>query len=159
MYNLSNKQFKPSIIFISIIFFPIFFGLIAVLTFNFDIFIFVVFLFVLLFYILLIMLYKKISNNKNHYLVIHEEMMEIHYSNGKKISQSLTINYNEIIKIEYFRMSSIISWLQVINGVVPKCVYVTYTKFGKEDCELIGYMDLKDIKKLTNDKKIKLIVK
>lgn len=131
-------------------------GIIAVFLWNFDIIILIIFLSI---YVFLILFFRKISNNKNHHLIVHEEMMEINYSNDNKVKYSLTINYDDIIKIEYYKLFSIFSLLNLINGVVPKCVFVTYTKYVEEVCELIGHMDLQDIKKITNDKKIKLIVK
>ena len=42
--------------------------------------------------------------------------------------------------------------------VFPKCVYITYKIGEEEQTKFIGYMDLKDIKQIANDKNIKLIV-
>jgi len=159
MYNLSEKQFKPAIIFLSIIFCPLFLGVLVVLSCNFDIMILSIFLILLLIYVLLILFYKKISNNKNHYLIIYDSKMIINYPNINKIKHVLDINYENIIKLEYYKITSITSWFQLLNGVLPKCIFITYIKDGKEVCELMGHMELKDIKKIANDKKIKLIIK
>ena len=159
MYNLSKKQFKPAIIFLSIIFYPLFLGVLAVLICNFDIIILITFLMLLLVYIILIIFYKKISNNKNYNLIIYDCKMVINYPNIKKMKHVLEIYYDSIIKLEYYKISSLVSWFQLLNGVVPKCVFITYIKNGIEVCELMGHMEFKDINKIANDKKINLIIK
>lgn len=159
MYNLSEKQFKPAVIFLSIIFSPLLLGVLAVLIFNFDMIALIIFLMLLLVYIILIIFYKKISNNKNHNLIIYDCKMVINYPNFNNMKHVLEIDYNSIIKLEYYKISSLVSWFQLLNGVVPKCVFITYIKNGIEVCELMGHMDLNDIKKITNDKNIKLVIK
>ena len=159
MYNLSEKQFKPAFIFLSIIFYPLLLGVLAVLICDFDIMILIIFIFLLLVYIILIVFYKKISNNKAHNLILHDCRMVINYPNINNMKHVLEIYYESIIKLEYYKMTSLISWFQLLNGVVPKCIFITYIKDGKEVCELMGYMDLKDIIKIANDKKIKLLLK
>lgn len=159
MYNLSEKQFKPAIIFLSIIFYPLFLGVLAVLICNYDISILIIFLLLLVAYIVLIVFYKRISSNKAHNLILEDCKMVINYPNINRMKNTLEIYYDSIIKLEYYKMTSLISWFQLLNGVVPKCIFITYVKDGKEISELMGYMDLKDIKKISNDKKIKLIVK
>ena len=159
MYNLSEKQFKPAVFFLSIIFFPLLLGVLAVLICNFDMIILIIFLMLLLVYITLIIFYKKISNNKNHNLIIYDCKMVINYPNINNMKHILEISYDSIIKLEYYKITSLVSWFQLLNGIVPKCVFITYIKNGKEVCELMGHMELNDIKKIANDKNIKLIIK
>ena len=159
MYNLSEKQFKPTIIFLSIIFYPLLLGVLAVLISSFDIMILIIFLMLLLVYVVLIIFYKKISNNKNHNLIIYDCKMVINYPNINNVKHILEISYDSIIKLEYYKITSLVSWFQLLNGIVPKCVFITYIKNGEEVCELMGHMELNDIKKIANDKNIKLIIK
>ena len=62
-------------------------------------------------------------------------------------------------KLEYYKLSSVLSWLQLINGVFPKCVYIKHNSCGKVECEPIGYMNISDIKKISKDINIKLVIK
>jgi hypothetical protein len=158
MYNLSKEQFKSAFIVISILFLPMFLGLITIIIYNFEILILIIFLILLILYIVLIIFYKKISNNNNHYLMLYSKKMEIHYHNNK-MNYVKTIKYDNIIELEYYKLSSVLSWLQLINGVFPKCVYVKHNSCGKVECEPIGYMNISDIKKISKDINIKLVIK
>ena len=160
MYNLSEKQFKPCIIFMSILFLPLISSLIVVLILHFTICVLIVFLILLSLYVFLIILFRKLYNKENTNLILYENKMVINYPNVNNCKNSLELNYDDIIKLEYYRLSSIVSWFQLVyNYVLPKCVFITYDKNYDVRCELMGHMDLKDIKKIANEKGIKLIIK
>lgn len=156
MYYLDEKQFKPAIIFTSIIICPMLIGLIAVLIFSFDIAILIIFVSILLIYIFLITLFKKISKNKQHYMILSDDKLVINYPNINKNKNTLEIFYKDIICFEYYRIYSLLGWVQVLNGVFPKCVFITYENNYEEVCELLGYMNISDIKKIAVFKKNKI---
>ena len=79
MYNLSEKQFKPCIIFISLEFIPFLVLLIVALILDFSISILIVFLFLLSMYIFLIVLFKKLYVKENSNLILYDNKMVINY--------------------------------------------------------------------------------
>ena len=160
MYNLSEKQFKPCVIFISLEFIPILVLLIVALILDFSISILIVFLFLLSMYIFLIVLFKKLYVKENSNLILYDNKMVINYPNINNCNNVLEINYDDIIKLEYFRLFSIVSWFQLFySWVLPKCVYITYEENYDVRCELMGHMDLKDVKKIAIEKGIELKIK
>ena len=162
-YNLIEKQFKPMVIFLSMFFYPFFLVGIVALFLEFNIGVLLVLLMFILAYIGFIMLVRKECNNKNYYLIIHDNKIEINHPDEHKTKKVVEICYEDIIQLEYYRLCSIISWVQMfLGGSCPKSVYITYNKykgFEKDVCDLVGYMDLQDIKKIAMDKNIKLVIK
>ena len=78
------------------------------------------------------------------------------YKSGKLIYTGL-IKFSEIDYIIYYRITSITGWFALFNYILPKSAIVVYKKNIQD--ELLGYMDFKDIKKISNENEIKLIVK
>ena len=87
------------------------------------------------------------------------KMFEIYYPNIGEGTHVLKVNFCDIIEIEYYRMTLIRGWLQILGYVGPKCTYITYKKGGKRITELMGFFDLNDIKEITNRNDIKLKIK
>ena len=53
--------------------------------------------------------------------------MEIVYPNIGSGKGKINIEYDKIIRFEYYKITSIRAWLQLYNYVTPQCVYITYT--------------------------------
>ena len=45
-----------------------------------------------------------------------------------------------------------------MNYVFPKCVYLTYKEKGVEQTKFIGYLDIKDIKEISQKTNSKLTI-
>lgn len=159
MYYLDEKQFKPMLIILSVIFLPFIVLLGIIMFLDFELIILVIELSILIIYIMLIFILRKDSKSKGNYLIIHDEMFEIYYPNIGEGTHKLKINFCDIIEIKYYKITSIRGWLQILGYVVPKCTYITYKKYGKKITELMGFFDLNDIREITNKKGIKLIIK
>lgn len=159
MYYLNEKEFKPMLIFLSVVFLPCIISLGIIMFFDFRLIILIVALSMLIIYILLIFILRKVSRNKENCLIIHDELFEIYYPNIGDGSHSLNVNLCDIIEIEYYRITSIRGWLQILGYAGPKCTYITYQKYGRKITELMGFFDLRDIKKITDEKGIKLKIK
>ncbi len=159
MYYLNEKEFKPMLIFLSVIFLPFIVLLGIIMFLDFRLIILAIAVILLIVYILLILVLRKSSKNRENYLLIHEDMFEIYYPNIGEGTHKLKINFCDIIEIKYYKITSIRGWFQILGYVGPKCTYITYKKYGKKITELMGFFDLRDIKKITNEKGIKLIIK
>lgn len=159
MYYLNEKEFKPMLIFFSFLFLPPIILLGVILVLNFQLIILAIELSILIIYIMLIFIIRKVSKNKKNYLIIHDEMLEIYYPNIGEGTNTLKVNFCDIIEIKYYKITSIRGWLQILGYVGPKCTYITYKKYGKKITELMGFFDLNDIREITNKKGIKLIIK
>lgn len=159
MYYLDEKQFKPMVIFLSFLFFPpiIVFGIFIVLEEQYSLL--VLELLIIAIYSIIILMIRRSCNNKKNYLLIHDEMFEIYYPNIGEYANELKVDFCDIIEITYYRITSIRGWLQILGYVSPKCAYITYSKYGNKRTELMGFFDLNDIKKITNESGVKLKIK
>lgn len=158
MIYLNSAQFRPLAIIISLTMLPLVFSIGVLTIIDFRIEILLIFLIFLVSYLIVIfMIYKNSLSNK-YYLNANNEYIEIKYPNVGGMSGELVVDYDNIIKIEYYKISSIKSWLMLFNYVCPDCAYITYKHNNKEICEHIGYAKYKDLRALCNEKGINLIV-
>ena len=159
MIYLNEKEFKPVLIFFSVIFIPPIITLWVMTYIRFEYILIFISLCLLLIYVLLILLVRKTTKTKKNYLIIHEESFEIHYPNIGNGTNELNVKFCDVIEVEYYRITSIRGWFQILGCVAPKCTYITYLKNGKRTTELMGFFDLSDIKKITSENGIRLILK
>lgn len=61
-----------------------------------------------------------------------------------------------VIKLEYYKLFSVKSWLLLYNYVLPHSLYITYEFEGKEICKHIGYPNFRDINRMCLDVGIEL---
>ena len=93
-------------------------------------------------------LYKK-SRNQKYYLCVREgDIVEINYTNIQSTSEPLKLNRENIVKFEYYKITSVKAWCMLYNYVCPQCVYITYLNDGEELCRHIGYPKYEDIQQL-----------
>ena len=158
MYYLEQKQFKPAMVLFGLLFIPILIGINIANVVFFRVELLIVSLVVLIVYLSIILFFWRLSKRKEHYLLINKNGVEILFHDSIRGKIKVELSFEQIIKIEYYRINSIRSWFMLYSYVFPKCVYITYKIGGEEQTKFIGYMDLKDIKQIANDKNIKLIV-
>lgn len=159
MYYLNEKEFMPLVIFLSVIFVPPLILLFIVLFFEFELVLLLTTVGVLLIYIFSIIISKKATNAEGHYLIVHDDSFEICYPNIGNGTHALNVKFSDVIEIEYFRITSIRGWCQLLGYVVPKCTYITYLNNGIKTTDLIGFFDLKDIKSITSKNGIRLKIR
>ncbi len=109
-------------------------------------------------YILAICLVIKESKNKKYYLKVLNDSFEISYPNLTNKGEVLTVKFTDIEKIDYYKMISFVSWLAVIQMQCPKALFITYYTNNRKEEKAIGHAELKDIVKICEEKKIKLII-
>ena len=97
--------------------------------------------------------YKYSKSNKN-YMIFDGEILIINYPNFQA-----KISIENIIEIEYYKISSFKAWCMIFNYVAPQCSYVKYVDEKDTVCKLIGYPDFNKIRNLCIEKNIKFLVK
>ena len=150
MYYLEQKQFKPEMVLFGILFIPCIFGLVIANIMLFKIQLLVILLIVLAIYLTLVFVLWKLSKRKNYYFSIMDDRVEIVFHDFTIGKTKLELQFNQIVKMEYYRMSSVKGWLMLYSYIFPKCVYITYNIEGKLQTKFIGYMDIKDVKEIAN---------
>lgn len=158
MYYLEQKQFKPGMILLGIPFIPCIIGLVIVNIKLFKIELLIMLLTVSVIYLTIILVLWKISKKREKYLLLKDNKIELGIYDPAIGKTKLEIEYNQIIKFEYYRINSIRGWLMLFSYVFPKCVYLTYNEKGVEQTKFIGYLDIQDIKEISQKTNSELII-
>ncbi len=156
MINLSRAQFKPAVILLSVLFVPLMLAafVLCLLDYTFDIFMLFVCLTVC--YTTIIIIMSKVLKRSKYCLVLFDAYLEATYPNLGKRCGRIQVKYEDIVRLEYYKISSLKSWLLLFNYVVPQSVFITYKCNNEIITELLGYMQYEEIKKLTAEKGIAL---
>lgn len=151
MYYLEQKQFMPSMILFGILFIPLIIGLLFATILSFDIAKLIILFVFLVLYILTILYFWKESRIKDFYLLLKNGGVEIVFFDCmEKGKVKLDLSSEQLLKIEYYRIISIIGWLTIPQSLIfPKCVFITYNIDGEIKEKFIGYMNTKDVKKVS----------
>lgn len=149
MYYLDEKQFKPEMILFGILFIPCIIGLIIVNVLLFEIKLLIMLLIIIGIYLTIVTILWKLSKRRNHYFLIKDNVIELGIYDSINGKVKTEVEFDKIVRFEYFRINSIKGWLMLFSYVFPKCVYLTYNKNGEEQTEFIGYLDIKDIKEIS----------
>ena len=161
MIFLSKKQLIPSLILLNVILLPCILPLlIFFLIYQEMRFLLVAGLFLSLYVVGLIVILKT-SSSKNEYLIIEHDRLDLHCSS--KYSDESTgiwhLYYNEIIRIDYYKATSIKGWFCLYGGLVPKCVFITIENlYGFEESTFIGYLDLNEVKQIASLANTELVI-
>ena len=160
MIFLNKGFFKPFAIFFSVIFVPLillsFFALIVNKTFP----ILLTMLILVFIYCSSILFAHRISKSQKNFMNIYDNICEIYYQGIVDDEEMCRISINNIIKIEYYRISSPISWLMLLHSAIfPQCIFITFKHNGKEVEKHLGYVDYIEICSLCNQFNIDLVVK
>ena len=150
MYYLEQKQFKPAMILCGILFIPAIIALMLLNILSFQIQLLIILISFVLIYMLVVWIFWKISKNKDFYFRVKHQTIELVYHGTftKNAKIKLELSFDQIKKIEYYRITSLTSWFLLSLGVFPKAVYITYDTDEKEITCFVGYMDLKDVKQV-----------
>lgn len=159
MILLNRGYKKPFIILISILFVPVICACLAAVLLEYRISLLIAFFIAVGIYALFVFAAQKISASKKAYLEICDNGIIVKYPNVPKYVEDTTIAYDCIVKFEYYKLSSVISWMQMFCYVSPQCVYLTILNNGREECMLIGYPDRYELQKLCREKNLVFIEK
>ena len=151
MYYLEQKQFKPAMILFGIPFIPCIIGLIIANVLSFKIELMIMLLIIVGIYFTIVIILWKLSKRKNHYILLKENLIELEFCDFISGQVKLELQFDEIIKFEYYRINSIKGWLMLFSYLFPKCVFLTHCINGKEETKFIGYLDIKDIKEISKN--------
>ncbi len=154
MIYLNKGFFKPALIISSIPLLPLMLASWIMLVAEFKIDHLAIAIFISLFYGVIAFFLHRFSRTKKHYMSIDEGSLLI-----KAPGECLEIQIVDIVKIEYYKISSFRSWLLLFNSIGPQSAFVTYKKDGQEISEHIGYPKIEEIRKLCNDYDITLDIK
>lgn len=148
MYYLEQKQFKPAMILFGIPFIPCIIGLVIanILLFKIELLIMLSIIFGA--YLIIVIILWKLSKRKNHYLLLKDYEIELEFYDSINGKVKLEVQFDEIVRFEYYRINSIKGWLMLFSYIFPKCVYLTYNENGEEQKKFIGYLDIGDIKEI-----------
>lgn len=156
MYYLDEKEFQPLLILVSIVLLPCIIATIVIMCVDYDPIALYVFIALILVYVIAVVSIWFLSKRKNNYLSIMDNGMHIEYPNINRCTNKLDISFDQIVKIKYYKITSLVGWLMLYSFVLPKCVYIIYNKDDMEITDFIGYMDLKDIKDIANKNGLEL---
>ena len=145
MIYLEQAQFKPAMIFFSVLFLPAIIALIVATLATFKIIFLLLMLAFILLYLLLILVFWKISNKKNRHLSLDGDVIRIVYPDVNNGKGQLEIHKNQVISISYYSPFSVKGWLIITSYIFPNSVFLTYTYGGIANTKFIGYMDGKTV--------------
>ena len=152
-YYLERARFLPEMILCGIVMIPSIIGLVYVSIVDLNIATLVTLAAFVVSYFLIIVFSKKTSKRKDKYLLLKNTDVEIVSHDFIQGKVHLELHYNQIKKIHYYRMNSLLGWFILWQGVYPKCVLITYRIDEKEHTKFIGYLDYseaKEISEITN---------
>lgn len=151
MYYLEQKQFKPAMILFGIPFIPCIIGLIIANIMLFKIELLIMSLIILTIYLTIVFILWKLSKRKRYYLLVKDGSVELEFYDFVDGKIKLELEFNQVIKFEYYKINSIRGWLMLFSHILPKCVYLTYNVSGEEQTKFIGYLDINDIKEISKN--------
>ena len=158
MFYLNKAQFEPAMILFGLLFIPC---IIALIVANFmfsGLVVFLTLILVLAIYIVIVIFNLKESQKTDYYLLLNNQEMEIVYHDLILSKTKINLSFDQINRIEYYRMNSLKGWSMLYSYLYPKCVFMTYTLNGEEKTVFIGYLNYEDIKMITNQNNIDLVV-
>ena len=158
MYYLRPREFLELAIIYSIVFVPIIIVSIILCIISFEIKALIILLVSFALYLLIMFICWKVTRNKDCYLLVKENGLEM-VIEGLSGKEKLELKYNQIIKIEYYKITSITNWIFVFfQFFCIRCAYITYIANAEEVTKLIGCLSYKEIKEIAQKTNIKLKV-
>lgn len=158
MYYLRPREFLGLAIICSILFVPIIIVSIILCIISFEIKALIILLVSFAIYLLIMFICWKVTRNKDCYLLVKENGLEM-VIEGLSGKEKLELKYNQIIKIEYYKITSITNWIFVFfQFFCIRCAYITYIANAEEVTKLIGCLSYKEIKEIAQKTNIKLKV-
>ena len=138
MYYLRPREFLGLAIIYSIVFVPIIIGLIISCIISFALDLLIILLVSFAIYLLIMFICWKVTRNKDYYLLVKENGLEMVIEELGS-NEKLELKYNQIIKIEYYKITSITNWIfEFFQIFCIRCAYITYIANAEEVTRLIG---------------------
>lgn len=160
MIYLNSGFFTPFCIFISVVFLPISSACLVLTIVDFRLEMLVVTLIFCLIYFSILLGTHKLSVSEKYFLCTDENgCITIHYPNVLQDLHHLRLNKSEIVKMEYYKISSLKAWGMLYSCICPQCVFVTYMYNGVEEKSFIGYPNFNEIRKFCDLLNVELVVK
>ena len=150
MYYLEQKQLTPALTLLSFLFIPCIIGLTLLNIISFKLGLLILLLIISGIYLTLIFVFLKLCKKQNHYLLIEKDRVEIAFLDFTDGENKIELKFDQILKLEYYRINSIRGWLMLFSYILPKCVYITFILEDKVQKKFIGYMDIDDVEKISN---------
>lgn len=158
MYYLRPREFLELAIICSILSVPINIGLIISCIISFALDLLIILLVSFAIYLLIMFICWKVTRNKDYYLLVKENGLEMVIEELGS-NEKLELKYNQIIKIEYYKITSITNWIfEFFQIFCIRCAYITYIANAEEVTKLIGCLSYKEIKEIAQKTNIKLKV-
>ncbi len=159
MIYLNAGLFKPFFILSSLLMLPMVLVLAVLCIFEFNISVFFISLIFFAIYLASIVWAYRQSMSRKDFLYASENCITIKYPNLNGNKGELTLEPNQIVMIEYYRIGSIRAWCMSFDGALPQCAEITYMCNGKKLCQSIGYPNLGELSALCAELGIKLVLK
>lgn len=159
MYYLDSKQFLPATLFFSALLVP----MITLSAIAFCLYMEISFLVIscvltLIYTAILLYLWKS-SHREEFFLTLKEDYAIIVYNDFLKGKSEMTLSFNQMHTLIYYRITSITGWLLTLDAFsYPKSVCVEYTDGKNSVVCYIGYLDYADVKKIADITNTKLKV-
>ena len=151
-YDLERSMFISASVFVSIIFLPMLAMCVAALCIAFGWWALLVAFGFLAAYVILLTYFWRESHKRTCYLQLHDDRIEIVYRDAHNAQiKSMCLQHAQIKRIEYYRLHSLLSWLQLAaNYTLPMCVFVTYVSDadGEEYSANVGYLRYREVKEI-----------
>lgn len=157
MINLNKAQFTPAVIAWSALCVPAIIISTVWLFFDFSLDILVGVLIISCIYLCILFLFWLISNAQDRMLVLKEDSLQVLNPKVADDADCYEVQYSNVISFEHYRISSVKSWLKIFFYILPRYTSVNLLVNGEEVNRPVGYMKLKDIRKIASDHNIKLI--
>lgn len=159
MINLNKGLFIPTTLVVTIILIPVSLACLILCFVDFTIGRLVISIALMTVYIFTIVILYMYSKQENYYLINSGVKLIIKYPNVTHNLSELEIEIGDIIKIEYYKLSSFKSWCLLFFSIAPRSVFITFRNKGKEEKKLIGYPKFAEISELCKQKNICLIIR
>ena len=144
MIYLNEGFFKPMFIFVSMLLLPISTACWILTFYDFRIELLIVTLIISLIYFISVAGIYIYSKTKKYFILIEDNAVIINYPIQNSIQHKIC--FDDIVKMEFYSLSSIRSWCMLYNYVVPGCAFITYKHNDTEICKHIGYPDFSKIR-------------
>ncbi|MDE6442736.1 MAG: hypothetical protein K2L12_08315 [Clostridia bacterium] len=143
---LNKACFKPALILWSILFLPGIIACIIITIVDKDYNVLIAIAICAVLYSMFIIFSYLCSKSKKNFLQIENDKIEIAYPNINRGKHTLSLNFKDIKRFDFYTVKSLTAWISLFNGLLPRFVCITYEFEGERHEDCIGYMTCKEMK-------------
>ena len=155
MINLSQKEFLPQFILISLLFIPSIVAIFVATIVEYDLKKLILFLSFLVIYLIVYLFLKSFFKKNRRFLLKKEDKIKVFNNYKGKPSLDFEIDIQDISFIEYLNIISVKGWVySLISYHVPKCVFITLNN-GRQ--LFLGYLNISQVEEIFQQVNIKII--